>query len=260
VQSYAFLKRAFLQRTGFWRFKLDSYHFPENGIQVYCGVLSPQRMSLPTLPTFLATGVLQWVLRLGGPGLILIGIADNSVIPLTGSMDVLTIWLAASHRNSWWLYGILALMGAVLGGYITFMLAREGGKEALEHRFPKKKIEKVYGRFNRWGFWAIAVPAVLPPPFPMVPFLLAAGALQYPPKKFLSALTLGRGIRFFLLAGMGAIYGTSIVAFFRQYYKPALGVLIGLAVLGSILSYIEYRRMKKHQRQKSTQRPAPKAA
>lgn len=209
---------------------------------------------------FLATGLLQWVLRLGGPGLILIGIADNSVIPLTGSMDVLTIWLAASHRDTWWLYGILALIGAVLGGYITFALARKGGKEALERKFSKKKLEKVDRRFNRWGFWAIAVPAVLPPPFPMVPFLLAAGALQYPPKKFLSALTLGRGIRFFLLAGMGAIYGTSIVAFFRQYYKPAVGVLIGLAVIGSILSFLEYRRMKKHRQQSSAEQPTPKAA
>lgn len=212
------------------------------------------------LPMFLATGLLQWVLRLGGPGLILIGIADNSVIPLTGSMDVLTIWLAASHRDTWWLYGILALIGAVLGGYITFALARKGGKEALERKFSKKKLEKVDRRFNRWGFWAIAVPAVLPPPFPMVPFLLAAGALQYPPKKFLSALTLGRGIRFFLLAGMGAIYGTSIVAFFRQYYKPAVGVLIGLAVIGSILSFLEYRRMKKHRQQSSAEQPTPKAA
>ncbi len=211
---------------------------------------------------FLASGVLKWVLRLGGPGLILIGIADNSVVPLTGSMDVFTIWLAASHRDTWWLYAIFAILGALIGGYITFELARKGGKEALEHKFPKKKIEKVYDRFERWGFGAIAVPALLPPPFPMVPFLVAAGALQYPPRKFIGALALGRGVRFFIVAGLGAIYGKSIVAFFRHYYKPALAVLIGLAVIGAILSYVEYRRVKKHSHEAggNPQHPQPKAA
>ena len=35
--------------------------------------------------------VWRWLVRLGGPGLVVLGIADNSVIPLTGSMDVLTM-------------------------------------------------------------------------------------------------------------------------------------------------------------------------
>src|SRR5690348_12685329 len=107
-------------------------------------------MWLPQIP--LATGVLSWLKHLGAPGLILIGIADNSVVPLTGSMDVLTIWLAASHRPWWPLYAALATVGAVIGGYITYALARKGGREALERKFPKKRIERVYERFERWGF------------------------------------------------------------------------------------------------------------
>ena len=43
--------------------------------------------------------------HLGGFGLVILGVADNSVIPLPGSMDVLTIWLAASNRHLWWYYG-----------------------------------------------------------------------------------------------------------------------------------------------------------
>ena len=63
--------------------------------------------------------VWRWILRLGGPGLIFLGVVDNSVVPLTGSMDVLTIWLAAGHRNVWPYYAVMATIGAVAGGYIT---------------------------------------------------------------------------------------------------------------------------------------------
>src|SRR5215831_21084397 len=112
--------------------------------------------------------------------LILLGLADNSVIPLPGSMDVLTIWLAASRRDIWFYYAIMATAGAVLGGYVTYQLARKGGKEALERKFSKRTVDRIYKKFERWGFGAVAVPALLPPPFPIVPALLAAGAMQYP--------------------------------------------------------------------------------
>jgi membrane protein YqaA with SNARE-associated domain len=190
----------------------------------------------------LAMSLLRRLHRLGGPGLILLGIADNSVIPLTGSVDVLTIWLAAHHREPWPYYAMMATIGAVLGGYITYSLARKGGKETLERRLSKRMATKVHKGLERWGFYAIAVPAILPPPFPIVPFLLAAGALQYSRKKFLAGLTVGRGIRFTILASLGAKYGNHIVRFFAQYYKPALGILIGLAVLGSAMSVVSYYR------------------
>jgi membrane protein YqaA with SNARE-associated domain len=190
----------------------------------------------------LAMSLLRRLHRLGGPGLILLGIADNSVIPLTGSLDVLTIWLAAHHREPWPYYALMATIGAVLGGYITYALARKGGKETLERKLSKRTAAKVHKRFERWGFYAVAVPAILPPPFPIVPFLLAAGAMQYSRKKFLAALTLGRAIRFTILASLGAKYGSHIVRFFAQYYKPALAILIGLAVLGGIMSLVSYYR------------------
>jgi membrane protein YqaA with SNARE-associated domain len=187
----------------------------------------------------------QWVRQFRSLGLIAVGIADNSVIPMPGSMDVLTIYLAASEREYWPYYAAMATAGALLGGYITYALARKGGKEALERKLSKKQATKIYRRFERWGFGAVAVPAILPPPFPIVPFLLAAGALQYQRKKFLAALALGRAIRFTLLAGLGALYGDAIAGFFSKYYQPALAILIGLAVLGGILALIEYVRYKK---------------
>jgi len=199
---------------------------------------------LPHIHTLLA--VSNWVRlrRLGGWGLVLLGIADNSVIPLTGSMDVLTIWLAARHHEPWQYYALMATLGAVLGGYITYSLARKGGKQAMERRLSKRRAAKVYQRFARWGFGAIAIPALLPPPFPFLPFLLAAGAMQYSRKKFLAALVLGRALRYSIDAYLGVLYGNHIVRFFSRYDKLAVGVLIGLAVVGGILSLIQYLRYK----------------
>jgi len=208
------------------------------------------------MPAFLlffkVTQLWRWLRHLGGPGLILLGIADNSVVPLPGSMDVLTIWLAA-HQRSWWLYyAAIATAGALIGGYITYALARKGGKEAFERKLSKKKAEKVYQRFERWGFWAVAVPALLPPPFPIVPFLLAAGALQYSKKKFLGALALGRGIRFTIVAGLGAHYGNHIVRFFSKYYETALYTLIGLAVVAGLFTLMGYLRYRKKTAEESS--------
>jgi membrane protein YqaA with SNARE-associated domain len=182
--------------------------------------------------------------HLGGVGLVLLGLADNSIIPLPGSMDILTIVLAAHHSRLWWYYAFMATVGAVIGGYITYGLARRGGKQAFERKLSKKTAEKVFKRFERWGFFAVAVPAILPPPFPIVPFLLAAGALQYSRRKFVLALALGRGVRFTIVAGLGAIYGRHIVRFFSRYYKPALFMLIGLAVIAGIISLVQYYRYK----------------
>ena len=186
-----------------------------------------------------------WVVRLGGPGLVLLGLADNSVVPLTGSMDVLTLWLAAGHRNLWPYYALMATVGAVLGGYITYSLGRKGGKEAIERKLREEKARKLFRRFERWGFGTIVLAALLPPPFPLVPVLLAAGALQYSRKKFVVALTVGRSIRYCLVAGLGSLYAPAIMAFFSRYYKTAVLVLVALAVIGGALTLMEYLRSRR---------------
>src|ERR1700693_5692381 len=91
----------------------------------------------------LAVPIWQRLRRLGGPGLVLLGVADNSVIPLTGSMDVLTIWLAARHHEPWPYYALMATLGAVIGGYITYALAHKGGKETMERKLSPQRAAQV---------------------------------------------------------------------------------------------------------------------
>lgn len=203
-------------------------------------------MNAPAIALFATKrSTLRWLIHLGGPSLILLGLIDNSFIPLPGSTDVVTILLAAHHREPWLYYDLMATVGSVLGGYLTYRMARKGGKETLEKRFAKKKVTKIYAIFERWGFAAVAIPAILPPPFPIVPMLLAAGAMQYPTRKFLTALTVGRGVRYTILAYLGSHYGRNIVNFFARYYMPTLILLVAFSVVGALYGLFEYKRRQK---------------
>ena len=196
-----------------------------------------------------------WLQSLGGIGLILLALADNSIVPLPGSMDALTIVLAASKKEWWWYYAIMATAGSLLGAYLTFRLGRKGGKEALEKKLSQQRAKKVYASFDRWGGWTLVVTCLIPPPFPLSPFLLAAGAMNYSRHKFLGAIALGRAIRYFLLAWLARSYGAAIFAFFHHYYKPIFWTAIGLALAGGIAALFFWIRYKRKKKQRAARRP-----
>jgi len=190
-----------------------------------------------------------WAIHLGGFGLILLGLLDSSIIPLPGSMDILTVVLAARADRFWFYYAVMATIGSVLGGYITFHLARKQGKESLGKRLSKKRMKKVTEIFERWGIWAIVVPAILPPPMPMVPFVLAAGAMQYSAKKFVVAFLIGRGIRFTLLAFLAAKYGGSLLRHIYHYGVPLLITFLVISAGVGMWSIVKYKKQKQQRRQ-----------
>jgi membrane protein YqaA with SNARE-associated domain len=193
-----------------------------------------------------ARSVRRWIFHLGGLGFIPLGLLDSSVIPLPGSMDVLTIILSARKQELWLYYALMATIGSVIGAYVTYRVARKGGKETLERKFRAKTLEKVYRIFGRWGFGAIAIAALLPPPVPLVPFLFAAGAMQYSVKQFLFALTLGRIVRYSSLAFLAARYGRQVVTVISQHGHPVLIAVIGLIVAAmAALIFILVSKRKK---------------
>jgi membrane protein DedA with SNARE-associated domain len=111
-------------------------------------------------------------------------------------------------------------------------------------------MKRVYGIFERWGFAAIAIPALLPPPMPLVPFVLAAGAMQYSVKKFLLAMTLGRIVRYMILAYLAARYGRKMLPFLLQHGHPVVAAAVGLVVT-ALLIYFVFRGIKSKKRAKS---------
>jgi membrane protein YqaA with SNARE-associated domain len=196
------------------------------------------RWMIATVVPSVAHNVRHWIYQLGGVGLIPLGLLDSSVIPLPGSMDVLTIVLAARDPRLWPYYAAMATLGSVIGAFVTFRLARKGGKETLERKISASRAQRIITIFERWGFWSIAIASLLPPPVPMVPFVIAAGATQYSPKKFLAALTMGRATRYIVLALLAAHYGRQITGFVTHHGHPYLYASIGAVLIVGVIVFV----------------------
>jgi membrane protein YqaA with SNARE-associated domain len=210
----------------------------------------PTHLLIAAATPTVAHSLRRWIYHLGALGFIPLGLLDSSVVPLPGSMDVLTIVLAARDAKLWPYYAVMATVGSVLGGFVTYRLARKGGKESLARKVSAKTLKRVYGIFERWGFAAIAIPALLPPPMPLVPFVLAAGAMQYSVKKFLLAMTLARIVRYLILAYLAARYGRKMLPFLLQHGHPVVAAVVGLVVT-AVLVYFVFRGIKRKKRANS---------
>lgn len=182
----------------------------------------------------IAGGVWAKLRALGPVGEILLGLADASVVPTPGSLDLLLILLVGSSPHNWWIYVFAATIGSSLGAYITYRIGLKGGKEGLAKRIPERKLSNIYRWSEQYGVGAVAVPAFLPPPFPLSPFLLAAGVMKVPKTKFLTAYSSGRLVRYGVVAWLGRKYGQSIIRAMQQYSRPIIWALIVLGVLGGI--------------------------
>jgi membrane protein YqaA with SNARE-associated domain len=217
--------------------------------QIFNRGTTARRMIAAATPT-LAHSARHWIYGLGGLGFIPLGFLDSSIIPLPGSMDVLTIILAARNGGLWIYYAAMATIGSVAGAYLTYRLARKGGTAALERKLPKKRLEKSYKIFNRWGFGAIAVPALLPPPMPLVPFVLAAGAMKYSVTKFLAAMTLGRAVRYSILAYLSAVYGRTMLNFLSRLGHSTILIVVVVAMSVAACVYLVLK-FNKHKRKRA---------
>ena len=194
--------------------------------------------------------VWKWIHGLGGPGLILLGISDNTpfVSAPPGSADVCVILLAA-HRPEWWVYyAFMTTLGEVLGGYLTYRLSEKGGQQTLERKVGKARAEIIYKTFEKLGSITVLAGALLPPPFPFTTVLVTAGVMQYPRRKFLPALIAGRAARFFAEAWLGRIYGRQMIGFFSRNYRSLVYLLIAMTVaagIGALIYFLWYRPRKR---------------
>jgi membrane protein YqaA with SNARE-associated domain len=203
------------------------------------------------LPHFVVSdSVWKWIHGLGGPGLILLGLSDNTpfVSAPPGSADICVILLAA-HRPEWWAYyAFMTTLGEVLGGYLTYRLSKKGGQQTLERKVGKARAEIIYKAFEKLGSITVLAGALLPPPFPFTTVLMTAGVMQYPRKKFLPALIAGRAVRFFAEAGLGRIYGQQMIGFFSRNYRSLVYLLIAMGVMtgiGTLVYFLWYRPRKR---------------
>lgn len=198
--------------------------------------------------------VLRWLLSLGGIGLFAVAIVDSSVIPLPlpGSTDLLLLLLTARRGMSYWVAGGLALSalgGSLVGGYLSWSAGRKGGEVALAKRVPERLLGRINGWVKHHGGLSVGLAAILPPPVPLTPFLIAAGALGVKRGHFLWSYGTARALRYGLLAWLGVTYGRHFV---RVWEKTLSGwstrilwfycILLCLGVVYGLWKYLSHRR------------------
>src|SRR5580658_4682490 len=144
---------------------------------------------------------LRWLMGFGTLGLFVVSTIDSSIIPLPlpGSTDLLLILLVA-HGADPVLAAIAALAGSILGGYLTWATGAKGGEAALHRYLPRRFGKRLSGWVEKRGVVAVTLSALLPPPFPLMPLLLAAGALGVSRKRFLVSFSIARAFRYSLIA------------------------------------------------------------
>lgn len=159
---------------------------------------------------------LHWLVQLGAPGVFAISFLDASIIPLAipGSTDLLLLWVI-SHGASPWIMVSCALAGSLAGAWTTWRLGKKGGQAAIKHYVPPRLQRRVLEWSKHRPALVVFLPAMLPPPIPLWPFLLAAGALGVTWKRFLGAFGGGRVLRYGLEGWLAVAYGRQITHFWE---------------------------------------------
>jgi membrane protein YqaA with SNARE-associated domain len=186
----------------------------------------------------------------GTLGLFGVSVIDSSIIPLPvpGSTDLLLILLVA-HRGSPVFAAVAATVGSILGGYLTWASGAKGGEAALHRYLPRRFGPRLSAWVEKSGTLAVTVSALLPPPFPLMPLLLAAGALGVSRKRFLISFSLARAFRYSLIAWLAAIYGGAVVRAFRHYLSgwstTIMWIYLGLVVAGILYGLWKFRHQRR---------------
>ena len=180
----------------------------------------------------------------GAGGLFALAAVDSSPIPTFSGPDILTVILAASHRDLWWLYAAVATAGSVLGAYFTFRLARKAGQAYLDKKFKKGRVSKVLKIYRRWGTVALFASCAVPFPTPTGILFAAAGVSKVRPAKFLGIVLTGRALRYTVVAFLAELYGRHIIRVLRhpgQYWGWLLLLILIAAGLVTTLILFEQR-------------------
>ncbi len=173
----------------------------------------------------------RFFVHLGALGLALLGIVDGPLFVPFG-IDVLLIVLVARHRNNAVWYILAATAGSTIGYWIVYAIWRKGGEEGLRRRMKPEKFERIRKRMERSAGKAIAIGALIPPPFPFTPIIAGAAAFEYPAKKLLPILAGARGARFVIVAVLAHIYGRHLIRIIES--TAFRWFVIGLIVLSAI--------------------------
>jgi membrane protein YqaA with SNARE-associated domain len=192
----------------------------------------------------------HWLTHLGSLGLFVVAIVDSSIIPLPlpGSTDLLLLWLIA-HSGNPLLLAPIAIAGSLVGGYTAWLIGRRGGEAALRRYVPARLLGRIVGWVEHHPVLAVFLPAVLPPPIPLSPFVLASGALSVSRGRFLAAFGAARILRYSLIAWLGVAYGRHVVRLWtgtlQKWSTPLLCIFMVLLMSGICMGIWKACKLRK---------------
>lgn len=190
--------------------------------------------------------ILHLFFSLGLFGVFLVSIVDSSFVPLPipGLTDIMIVVIAAQRTG--WIHALLLVAlstaGSALGGFISYQVGQSGGMAFLERRIPPRVFKRVTQWMEDHNILAVALPAILPPPMPLSPFVLAAGALKMSRDKFMWTFTLSRLARHAIALWLGIHYGKQVLSlwakFSQRWAEPFLITLWSVILIFCIIAFI----------------------
>jgi membrane protein YqaA with SNARE-associated domain len=166
-------------------------------------------------------------------GLLALAALDMSMLFfLPFAVDAGVIILTARRPDAAVLYVGMATAGSLIGGAITFWIGRRAGEHGLERFVSARRLDHIKGRVRRSGAIAFALPAMMPPPFPLTPFVLTCGALAVSKTRFFLTLGIVRLVRFAVEAILAVIYGQRILSWMKSDLFQA--IVIGFTIVAVV--------------------------
>ena len=162
--------------------------------------------------------------------------AESSFFPIPP--DVMLAPMSMAKPEKAWRLAALTTLASVLGGMLGYAIGYYGLDLILpwlqkSHYWDKYLAAR--GWFEAWGFWAILVAGFSPIPYKV--FTIAAGTLAMNFPLFIIGSFLGRGGRFFLVAGLMAWGGPEMEAKLRIYVER-IGWLV---VVAAVIAFFYFR-------------------
>jgi membrane protein YqaA with SNARE-associated domain len=176
------------------------------------------------------------------PAMIVIGALDSSLLSLPEINDYLVVARCFKQPSAAIYFPLFAAFGSVLGCLVLYSIMRGGGQALLRRRFKRESIKRVERAYARFGFLAIAIPALLPPPMPFKIFVATAGTLEYPRWKFVITVMIARSVRYYVEGILAVFYGKRVLLFLKDNGLVILSIVAAAAVVILLVYTIVNRR------------------
>ncbi len=194
-------------------------------------------------------GYLDFIVRIpiyyAAPAMFLIGALDSSLLSLPEINDYLVVTRCVHDKNAVFIFPAFAAAGSVAGCWLLYTIMRRGGQRVMRGRFRAHDIERVERAYARFGFLALAVPALLPPPMPFKIFVAAAGAMEYKRSRFLLTILLARSLRYYVEGILAVYYGERVLRFIEHNGWLIVSIAAALVIIGLSFYLIVSRKRGK---------------